>query len=282
MTPVPWNARAIAAAALILSTAAHAVVLAGLSAPADEVEAGAGQAAALPLIGNGFADLAEGTARPVAPSAAAEAPHDVLAPLSPAQDTARPVPSAVTPVAAEMAPAVDDDAVPAAPMPAPERIAARLEDAPATSPRPEPRRPDEAKRAAKEKKAVHPPSAVGNADRNQTKGAATDNRQGTAAQAGKGKAAATDGGAAVSKASYGTAVMRKIRATPLRKIAGRGSATVGFDISASGALGRVRILTSSGSAVLDAGAIDHIRRAAPFPPPPGGSARFSFEFAGRG
>ncbi|HSF64458.1 MAG TPA: TonB family protein [Paracoccaceae bacterium] len=44
----------------------------------------------------------------------------------------------------------------------------------------------------------------------------------------------------------------------------------------------MRILRSSGSATLDAAALDHIRRAAPFPPPPDGGARFSFEFVARG
>jgi periplasmic protein TonB len=44
----------------------------------------------------------------------------------------------------------------------------------------------------------------------------------------------------------------------------------------------VTILEPSGNAALDAVAMDHIRRTAPFPAPPDGvAANFSFEFVGK-
>ncbi|MFN3575430.1 MAG: TonB family protein [Tabrizicola sp.] len=94
-----------------------------------------------------------------------------------------------------------------------------------------------------------------------------------AASAGNGKRAA---------ANYGASVLKKIRKTKKAKAPAGGTVVVGFSISDSGGLASVRVLRSSGSAELDQVAADHIRRAAPFPPPPpGAERRFSFEFVGK-
>lgn len=77
-------------------------------------------------------------------------------------------------------------------------------------------------------------------------------------------------------------MIKRIRATPRHGAAGHGTALVGFEIGALGALASVRILRSLGSEGLDRAALDHIRRAAPFPPPPAPPARFSLEFVSKG
>jgi len=83
-------------------------------------------------------------------------------------------------------------------------------------------------------------------------------------------------------ARYGDAVMRQIAAQRRAKAPERGVVTVGFEVGGDGGLRRVAVIASSGSAALDQVAVDHIRRAAPFPPPPQGAAtRFAFEFVGR-
>ena len=58
----------------------------------------------------------------------------------------------------------------------------------------------------------------------------------------------------------------------------RGSATVTFSIGANGALRGARIAKSSGNAKVDQAALATVRRAGPFPPPPGvklGAASYS-------
>jgi protein TonB len=76
--------------------------------------------------------------------------------------------------------------------------------------------------------------------------------------------------------------MKAVRATPRKSGVGRGKVLVGFSIGRDGSLDRIMILAPSGNAALDAVAIDHIRRAAPFPAPPDGvGTSFSFEFVGK-
>ena len=77
--------------------------------------------------------------------------------------------------------------------------------------------------------------------------------------------------------------MKKIQGTKKRASPGKGSAVVGFAISANGGLSLVKIVKSSGSAALDAAAVDHIQRSAPFPATARRrlDARFSFEFVGK-
>lgn len=85
-----------------------------------------------------------------------------------------------------------------------------------------------------------------------------------------------------SVARYGDTVMRQIAKLRRKKAPDRGAVTVGFEIGADGGLRRVAVVSSSGSTALDQVAVEHIRRAAPFPPPPEGAAtRFAFEFVGR-
>ena len=55
----------------------------------------------------------------------------------------------------------------------------------------------------------------------------------------------------------------------------RGSASVAFSISANGSVGAVRIARSSGNTRIDQLAMQTVRSAAPFPPPPSGSASYT-------
>lgn len=81
---------------------------------------------------------------------------------------------------------------------------------------------------------------------------------------------------------YGDTVMRLIAKLRRVKAPERGVVTVGFEIGGDGGLRRVAVVSSSGSSALDQVAVDHIRRAAPFPPPPEGAVtRFAFEFVGK-
>lgn len=86
----------------------------------------------------------------------------------------------------------------------------------------------------------------------------------------------------LSPAAYAKAVMKKVRSTRKAARGGKGTAVVGFSIGADGSLAAVTLLQSSGDAALDGVALDHIRRAAPFPtPPPDAGRNYSFEFVGK-
>ena len=67
--------------------------------------------------------------------------------------------------------------------------------------------------------------------------------------------------------------MRQISRVPRPKGVGRGATLVAFSISGGGGLGSVGVARSSGSPALDRAAVQLIRRAAPFPPPPPGARR---------
>jgi protein TonB len=84
---------------------------------------------------------------------------------------------------------------------------------------------------------------------------------------------AKSGGAAAARSTYFGEVRARVRRHlfhPEEKRAVRtaGVATVEFTIAPSGALAGVRVASSSGSPVLDAAAMEIVRRSAPFPPIP--------------
>ena len=268
---------------LVLSGGLHAAVIGQLSARprVDDVLMGGDHA--MPSLGESFADIAAGTA---ARSVAAPA-KDVLAPIGAAAATpAVPVLTDVSPVSGQdRAVVAPVSPVPGfAPAPPKAQVSPAHDAVPSHRPKPRPsHRPASDGKPPAEAKPKNAPQAAasGNADRDARKGSAQGASGTTAAPRAAKPTAKGDGGAAAA-AGYGTAVLRKIAATRKAKAPGKGRAVVAFSIGANGALTSAKIITSSGSAALDAVALDHIRRAAPFPPPPAtAQTRFSFEFVGQ-
>ncbi|OOY31037.1 TonB family protein [Thioclava sp. F36-6] len=272
----------IAFAALAASAGLHALGLAQTPVAAPELPPAGGQAAQeAPLLGNDFADLAAGRATPVVPERAEPIARKVTRPVQPETPA---MPKATSP----SAPAAPDRL--AAVTPTPETLRAQSTLAPQQSQRPEarPKRPAPQKATKLRKQAQSeakpaPPSNAGNAARDArrgtSQGAARARDTADKGQPAKAPSAARSG---QSPRQYAASVIRKIQSTPKRRGQGRGRAVVGFVISANGRLSTVRILRGSGSSGLDAAALDHVRRAAPFPPPPKPGMKFSFEFVARG
>lgn len=244
----------VAALALTLSGGLHAAGFIGLT-PQTDVALQGGMADSLPTIGDSFADMAQGAAYAAPPPAMAR-------PVPMAQA----LPAVKTSQMAALSPVTPPETL----TPAPETIAS----APHQSLRPHPR-PD---RPAPQM--VTQPQ--GNADRNATRGTATGQDTATAASAPARQTTAQGDGGAAASASYGRAVLTQISRTRKARAPSRGRTVVAFSISDAGSLASVQVLQSSGSPDLDRVALDHIRRAAPFPKPPSGAQRqFSFEFVGR-
>ncbi len=149
--------------------------------------------------------------------------------------------------------------------------------APATSRKPLPR-PDRRARAPTPRQA---PASQGNAAQTVPRGS----QQGSTAQAASPAPARAQnpnaqGNAAAS--NYPGEVLRRIQRTRQARSPARGLVLVSFTVGYNGGLASVVVARSSGHSGLDQTALDHIRRAAPFPPPPAGAQRqFSFEFVGR-
>lgn len=231
-----------------------------------------------------------------APLASADAPSQTAA-AAPEVDAPPDIPEpqpAAKPIPPEMAkpeqlavakPKMDAPSQPPDPQPAPGAPpAATKPPSPAPKP-PEAAKPKVEKAEAKPKKAETKPTKTKTkksedpAPKKTAKASSAAPAAGGATAASKGAKAATQG---QSPAAYPKAVMKKIRGTKKRPSPGKGSAVVGFAISPNGGLSLVKIVKSSGSAALDAAAVDHIQRSGPFAPPPAGaSARFSFEFVGK-
>ena len=76
--------------------------------------------------------------------------------------------------------------------------------------------------------------------------------------------------------------MRKISRVRKPRTSVKGVAHVSFVIGGGGQLASLRIRKSSGSSELDQLALQQIRKAAPFPPPPAGArTQFSIAIKGR-
>lgn len=114
----------------------------------------------------------------------------------------------------------------------------------------------------------------GQANRNARAGRADGQAQGRSTNSREGNRRAREAGNAAAS-NYPGKVYAKIRRTRQRAAGGRGTVRVRFSIGGSGGLAGVSVAASSGSASVDRAAVDHIRRAAPFPaPPPGAQRRF--------
>lgn len=291
----------------------HLGAMAALAPREMALMAGGGEDAPAAL-GTSFADFAEGVlspseAEPIevehadtfhpAPPAQMLTPHppqpDTVAlaiPLAPDQSTALlpAMPESVeTTSPPEQMPATPPTApitAPAepAPTPPPEMLAAAPSDtiSPDTSPselapttsRTPPPRPD---RTQPTRQARAP---QGNAAQNATRGSQQGSAGQSASQPPARAQASAQGNAAAS--NYPGEVLRRIQRTRQARSPARGAVLVAFTVGSNGGLASVSVARSSGHAGLDQTALDHIRRAAPFPPPPAGAQRqYSFEFVGR-
>lgn len=121
----------------------------------------------------------------------------------------------------------------------------------------------------------------GNAQQTAKAGAASGSEATKTKTASAGKTTAKQSGnAAIS--SYPGKVMKKISRVRKPRVGQKGSAVVAFKIAQNGGLASVGLARSSGSGALDQAALDVIRKAAPFPPPPKGAQRsFTITIKGR-
>lgn len=167
-----------------------------------------------------------------------------------------------------------------APAPVPDRLLASDPVAPAVRPRPTQKAESSVGAGASTGDAA-PAQVRGNSDRNERRGASSGTGEaGGATAQGAGAVASVAGNGAVE--NYGGTVMRRILKTRKVRSPAQGLAVIGFAIAPDGRLASLRVLRSSGSAVLDAVALDHLRRAQPFPKPPPGLRRdWSFAFVGQ-
>jgi protein TonB len=214
-----------------------------------------------------------GTAAPVTAEPAPQAA------VAPAEAAARPSPAPrVTPMARPARPTKTTAAAPrsesrtaeAAP---PDAVVAAVEPPKVTSattdsPRPAPR-PDRTARTPTPR-ATTAPGAEQAERRGQDGGVETA----TAASNPDAPAASgrTEPGTAAAS-TYPGLVMRHLSRTPRPEAGRRGAAVVGFELGAGGELRHAVILKSSGHEGIDRAAIEHLRRAAPFPAPPQGAER---------
>jgi protein TonB len=157
----------------------------------------------------------------------------------------------------------------------PSKITAQSVSAQTETSKPSPERPKPrpSKALQQQKKSEPRKAKAGNAPVNARKGQAAGATQGTKAEASKNatkSTAKTAGDGAVR--SYKSNVLRKIARVPKRSAGARGMAMVGITISASGAISKAVIVTSSGHAGIDKVAVEQVRRAGPFAPTPNGKS----------
>ena len=282
----------IAALFLGCSVAAHATIL-GLASKDEAPQVEGGAPATVAELGNSFADMAAGVMTPDA----VETVQEVAEPPAPVE-MARAEPVEAVPAETQPSVAVPVAPVPTTPLQAQERpsevIAAltpevqrALPEEPATqvSRRPalRPRSIEAQAPKPQPKPAPKPkPQPKGNARANAAAGA-TDGQAGAKARAAADRQAAAAASAANAAASnYPGQVMARIARLPRPRTSSRGSATIAFTIAGNGGLSGARVAASSGSAQLDQAALELVRRASPFPPPPKGAQRsFSIRIKGR-
>ncbi|ATX65615.1 TonB family protein [Roseinatronobacter bogoriensis] len=297
---------ALAAGASVLL---HLGAMAALAPREAALIAGGGEDAPAAL-GTSFADFAEGVlspseaepldmeqaaTTPPVPPAQALTPHPpqpeqaaLVAPMAPDQSAAL-LPampeSPETSSPPERAPRTASE--PTARTAPPEIIAAApsqtispdtspSELAPATSRTP-PARPD---RAAPPQPTRQARAPQGNAAQTAARGSQQGSDGQSTSQAPARAQASAQGNAAAS--NYPGEVLRRIQRTRQARSPARGQVLVVFTVGNNGNLASASVARTSGHSGLDQAALDHIRRAAPFPPPPTGAQRqFSFEFVGR-
>lgn len=124
-------------------------------------------------------------------------------------------------------------------------------------------------------------SQKGNSAKTEKKGNASGKKRKGAAQAEKSKQSRSGSGNAEAS-NYAGLVKRKITRARRKSANIRGSALVAFRIADNGGLFTAGITRSSGSKRLDRIALEQVRAAAPFPPPPAAARRdYTIEIVGQ-
>lgn len=135
------------------------------------------------------------------------------------------------------------------------------------------------KPAKTQRKAAAQPK--GNANSNARAGSSSGSKSAKAATGSSGRNQKQKAKGNAKASNYPGQVMRKIARVSKPRVGAKGSAIVAFTIAPSGGLSAVSIARSSGSSQLDRAALNVIRKAAPFPPPPAGARRsFSIKIKG--
>lgn len=266
--------------------------------PVSEVAAPVETAMASEVVETASVPVAPETVKPVEATPPVDAVEIPQAAAEPAIETARPVEMPVAAVS-EIEPivevaSVDADVAIAAPPPVlqqaePDPVV--LDNIPVPVARPEPKpelktasaaqKPRPVKAAKTEKKRVKPKPVAKAKPQAGNGGQSNANASKGGAKAVSGNSSRA-GNAAVS--NYPGKVAGKLRRAvryprEARSKRIRGEAVVSFVVASSGSVSRVRLVRSSGSPLLDTAAIDTVRRAAPFPPIPGGAGKSSWPFS---
>jgi protein TonB len=197
--------------------------------------------------------------------AASAAPAEIVT-EAPAENVAEPLPEETFETLAAVAPIPE----PRPEAPKAEKPVKKIEKKRATEKK-EPAKPREQKSAEK-RAAGSGGNAKADARRGETDGQANGK---TAARSKGGNRRSAAGNAAVS--NYPGKIVSKLRRAARRQKL-QGEVRVAFTVSASGSVGGVRVVRSSGSPALDNAAIETVRRAAPFPAIPEGAGRSSWPF----
>lgn len=298
---------ALAAAASVLL---HLGAMAALTPREMALIAGGGEDAPAAL-GTSFADFAEGIMTPsemdpISPDPTESVPPDTIAEAAstPIQEPIQPtisVPAAKDVSEALLPTPPQQDRLPVLPdmvdaIPPVERLDATSPQDMAQAAQPETltpdttpteRAPDASRKPPPRPDRTTPPQPTrqarapqGNSAQTATRGSQQGAQGQAASETTTSVQASAQGNAAAS--NYPGDVLRRIQRTRQARSPARGQVLVAFSVANNGSLASVSVTRSSGHAGLDQTAVDHIRRSAPFPPPPSGAQRqFSFEFVGR-
>ncbi len=187
----------------------------------------------------------------------------------------------VEPAESEVSEVLADVAQPPLPMPRPEiRKPTGQQPAPQTATRP--REVKKGVKAAARPAAKAKKSGSGGSNKADARRGQADGREnGQAASKARGGKSSAAGNAAVS--NYPGKVASKLRRALRYPAAAkrqrlRGQVRVGFVVAANGSVASIRVVSSSGSPLLDDAALEAVRRAAPFPDIPPGAGRTSWPF----
>lgn len=159
--------------------------------------------------------------------------------------------------------------------PEPETVTAETETdpAPQASARPETRPERPVRQPARQ-------TTGSGATQDAVRGQSDGREDGQAASSSRSSSSASQGNTQAASNYPGQVFKRLSRVRKPRGL-GRGRAVVAFRVSSNGNLAAVSIARSSGNRKIDRAALQHVRRAAPFPSPPrGAQTQFSFSFEG--